>query len=95
MPHYLIRLSPARPEMPDGPTPEEAEIVGRHFAYLKAAHEAGRLFMAGRTMIPPYIGIAVFTADSDEEATTFLAGDPAIEAGVFLGEVQPFGLAIS
>lgn len=81
--------------MPEGPTAEEAETVGRHFAYLKAAHEAGRLFMAGRTMIPPYTGIAVFTAESDEEASEFLAGDPAIVAGVFKGEVQPFGLAIS
>lgn len=95
MPHYLIRLSPARPEMPEGPTPEEAEAVGRHFAYLTAAHETGKLFMAGRTMIPPYIGIAVFTADDDVSAAQFMAGDPAIEAGVFLGEVQPFGLAIS
>lgn len=95
MPHYLIRLSPARADMPDGPTPEEAETVGRHFAYLKAAHEMGQLFMAGRTMIPPYIGIAVFTAEDDSAAAEFLAGDPAIEAGVFIGEVQPFGLAIS
>jgi uncharacterized protein YciI len=95
MPHYLIRLRPSRPEMPVSPTPEEAEIVGRHFEYLKAAKETGKLFMAGRTITPPFIGIAVFEADDDAAAEAFLSGDPAIQEGVFNGSVQPFGLAIS
>lgn len=95
MPHYLIRLSPIREEMPNSPTPEETEIVGRHFAYLMAAKESGTLFMAGRTMSPPVIGIAVFEAADDAAAEAFMNGDPAIQQGVFRGEVQPFGLAIS
>jgi len=94
MPHYLIRLRPTRQEMPESPTPQESEIVRRHFKYLKAAKETGQLFMAGRTMSPPFIGIAVFEADDDAAAEAFLSGDPAIQEGVFNGSVQPFGLAI-
>lgn len=94
MPHYLIRLAPTRAEMPEVPTEEEAATVGRHFAYLQAAQAEGVLFMAGRTLIPPYVGIAVFEAADDQAAAAFLARDPAIEGGVFTGEVQPFGLAL-
>ncbi len=95
MPHYLIRLSPSRADMPDSPSQEEGMAVGRHFAYLTAAKEQGVLFMAGRTLVPPFIGIAVFVAADDQAAADFLASDPAIQAGIFVGEVQPFGLAIS
>jgi hypothetical protein len=51
--------------------------------------------MAGRTMVPPYIGIAVFESDDEAAAEAFMNGDPAIAEGVFQGVVQPFGLAIS
>ena len=76
--------------MPNSPTAEESAAVARHFAYLMSAKQAGTVFMAGRTMVAPFVGIVVFEADKDEEAQGFMMGDPAIEAGVFEGVVQPF-----
>jgi uncharacterized protein YciI len=49
--HYLYTIHPSRPEMlTHGPTPEEAEIIARHFAYLKEFTEQGIVVLAGRTL---------------------------------------------
>jgi uncharacterized protein YciI len=50
--HYLYTLHPVRPEMlAHGPTPEEADIVAQHFAYLKQLTEQGVVVLAGRTLL--------------------------------------------
>ena len=42
--HYLYRIQPTRHEMlTEGTTPEEAEIIGEHFAYLQRLTAEDRL----------------------------------------------------
>jgi uncharacterized protein len=97
MEQYIYRIHPTRLEMlTEGPTSEESRIVGEHFAYLKALAEAGRLFMAGRTLNSDEstFGIAIFTAASAKDAEAVLAQDPAVVQGVMRGDVFPFRVAL-
>jgi uncharacterized protein YciI len=52
--------------------------------------------MAGRTLdeTDARFGIVVFEAASEEEARAFMRGDPAIEAGIMVGTLHPFGIAL-
>lgn len=87
---YLYRIEPAREGMPDAPTADEQRLVGEHFEYLSAAHEQGIVKYAGRTLSAPHLGMALFEATDDAAAAAFLAGDPAVQAGIFRGLAQPF-----
>lgn len=50
MRQWIYVLKPARLGMlTEGPTPEEDEIVSRHFAYLKDLTEKGVMILMGRT----------------------------------------------
>ncbi len=94
---FLYRIRPTRPAMlSEGPTPDEARIVGEHFAYLQGLLADGRLYMAGRTDTtgPQTHGLALFRADSPEQAQAVLDADPAVRQGVMVGEVFPFRLAL-
>lgn len=97
MPTYLYRIQPTRGAMlAEGPTPEEARAIGAHFAYLQALAEAGRLFMAGRTLNTDAssFGIALYEARDDDAAQAVLRDDPAVREGVMRGEVLPFRAAL-
>jgi uncharacterized protein YciI len=87
---FLYRIEPSRAGMPEAPTPTERSNIDAHFAYLKAAYEAGVVKYVGRTQSAPHLGIAVFEAADQDAATRFLAEDPAVKAGVFRGLSQPF-----
>lgn len=95
--NYLVILRPTRLGMlQDGPTPEEQRIVGEHFAYCSALVARGEMLLAGRSLGDPeqVIGIAIFHAESTEEAEAIVAKDPAVKNGVMSAEVQPYGLAL-
>ena len=50
MQQWIYVLKPTRLGMvTEGSTPEEDEIVGQHFAYLKDLTEKGVMIMLGRT----------------------------------------------
>jgi len=93
-PQFICFLEPARAEMPDNPTPEEAEIVGQHFNYYTQLHKAGTLILAGRTQEPPHIGIMIFEAKDKDAAQTIANNDPAIIAGVFNAKIQSYMVAL-
>jgi uncharacterized protein len=68
---FLYRVSATRIAMlTEGPTPEEAAVVGAHFAYLQRLLADGVLLMACRTLYADEttFGIAVFVAGSEVEA---------------------------
>ncbi len=90
---FLILLHGCRPSLLTDMTADEGTAVGQHFAYLQKALNEGKLFMAGRREDKPY-GIAVIEAASEGDARQFLDKDPAIQKGVFTGEVHPFRLAL-
>jgi uncharacterized protein YciI len=80
--------------MPDDPTPEESAAAMAHYNYYKALHTQGALILAGRTQIPPHIGIMIFEAQDTNAAQSIVNNDPAIIAGVLKARVQPYQIAI-
>lgn len=80
----------------DGPTDEEGRLIGEHFAYLKDLTEKGVVLLAGRTLNtdPTSFGIVIYLAEDDMEAARIFADDPAVKAGVFVGEVYPYSVAL-
>jgi uncharacterized protein YciI len=92
---FIYFIEPSRPEMPVSATDEEKAHLGSHFTYLKEQLALGNLVLAGRTLEPPFLGIAIFEADNLEAAEHFAACDPGIAAGVFrLVRVQPYSVAL-
>lgn len=95
--HYLYTLHPSRLEMlVHGPTPEEAEIVAQHFAYLKQLTEQGIVVLAGRTLNTDEnsFGIAILQTDSEEEARTIMQNDPAVKQQVMRAALYPYRIAL-
>ena len=97
MSEYLYRIQPVRPDMLiTGPTDFEADVVGRHFEYLKALLEDGVVILAGRTMNcdERTFGIVIFNAHSDAAATLIMNADPAVSEGVMQAELFPYHTAL-
>jgi len=80
----------------EGPTDEEARVVGAHFHYLKDLSEQGVVVLAGRTTTEDesVFGIFVFRAGSEEAARALMESDPAVCQGVMKAELFPFRVAI-
>jgi uncharacterized protein len=98
MNQYLYRLLPVRIEMVTvGPTPEEQAIVSEHFAHLTALTEQGVMLLVGRTQdnSPRTFGIAIFQAESEEQAQLIMNSDPAVRNGIMHAELFPFSIALA
>jgi uncharacterized protein len=96
MMQFLYRIRPTRANMlAEGPTEREAQVVGEHFAYLKALVEAGTVLMAGRTtQVDGTWGIVIFVAPSEPAADALMRDDPAVREGVMTAELFPFRVAL-
>ena len=77
-------------------TDADKATVTAHFQRLKAATAAGQILLAGRTPEPgdKTMGLVVFTAADEAAARAFMQADPCVAAGVMLGELRPFGVAL-
>ncbi len=93
MAQYCYLLKPCRPSLPFDATPAERETVGAHFAYLKGLFAAGTVRFVGRTEAGEF-GIAVYEADSEEQAQAIVRGDPAVQSGVMTENVYPFRIVL-
>jgi uncharacterized protein YciI len=97
MSEWLYYLKPTRLEMlTKGSTPEEAEIVGRHFNYLKDLTEKGVMILMGRTQNndESTFGIAIFEAEDETAARTIMENDPAVKNGVMTATLYPYRVAL-
>ncbi len=97
MSEWLYYLKPTRLEMvTEGSTPEEAEIVGRHFAYLQDLTEKGVMILMGRTQNndESTFGIAIFEAENEAAARSIMENDPAVENGVMTATLYPYKVAL-
>jgi uncharacterized protein len=97
MKQFLYRLQLVRVAMlVEGPTAEEAAIVGEHFNYLAKLTEDGVVLLAGRTLTTDErtFGIVVFIAPSESEARELMNGDPTVKKGVMKAELFPFSVAL-
>jgi len=97
MNQYLYFLKPTRLGMvTEGPTPEEAEIVSRHYAHLESLTEKGVMILVGRTQNrdESTFGIAIFEAEDDLTARAIMESDPAVREGVMRVELYPYQVAL-
>ena len=80
----------------DGPTPEEAETVSRHFAYLSELTDKGVMILVGRTQNndESTIGIAIFEAENESAARKIMENDPAVAGGVMHATLYPYKVAL-
>ena len=93
MPNYLIMYRPPRDGFAENATPEETAIIERHVAYLQKTEDEGKLILAGRIEDARF-GIAVIETENENEAKRIMENDPAVNEGVFSGELLPFRLAL-
>lgn len=58
--------------------------------------DAGQVILAGRTReaADKTMGLVVFTAADEAAAREFMLGDPCVAAGVMLGTLHPYDLAL-
>lgn len=94
---YLYRIQPVRPAMlTEGPTPEEAQCVSDHFAYLQDLTEKGIVLLAGRTTNDDYssFGIAIFQAESEAAVRALIENDPVVKNRVMRAELYPYRIAL-
>ena len=94
--HYLYKIQPTRLAMVTDPTPEEAQIVSEHFHYLKDLSEQGVMVLVGCTLNTDSstFGIAIFKAESEDEAREIMLNDPAVQKGVMRAELYPYRIAL-
>ena len=97
MTQFLYTLHLTRPNMlSEGPTERERQVVGQHFAHLKALVDAGTVLMAGRTTNDDArtFGIVILDAAAQAEAEALMRDDPAVKHGVMRAELHPFRVAL-
>lgn len=78
-------------------TAEDQEAVNNHFEYLKIQMDLGKMILAGRTQndLKDTFGIVIFNAKDDKDAQNFMESDPSIMAGVMIGNLYPYAIALS
>jgi uncharacterized protein len=93
---YTIKLI-ERLHDPKKWTNDDEQAVNRHFEYLKYQMQQGNMILAGRTQndLKDTFGIVIFNAQDDDEAKSFMESDPSIQAGVMIGALYPYAIALS
>jgi uncharacterized protein len=97
MEQWLYLLKPTRLGMlTDGATPEEAETVSRHFAYVQDLTEKGIMILVGRTQNKDEstFGIAIFEAEDESAARKIMEADPTVASGVMRATLYPYKVAL-
>ena len=94
---FLYTIQPTRPEMlPEGPTPEESEIISQHFKYLQSLMEKKVVILAGRTQNtdPSSFGIVIIQAETEEAAKHIMENEPTVKQGVMKAKLFPYRIAL-
>ena len=74
----------------------EQAVVAEHFAYLQDLTAKGIIILVGRTLTTDEnaMGLAVFRAESEDEALRIMNGDPAVAKGVMTATLYPFKVVL-
>ncbi len=97
MQQFLYKIQVVRPEMlSEGPTETGTKIVAEHFSYLQDLMEKGIVILVGRTQNTDYssFGIAIFNAESEEQARRVVQDDPVVKNRVMRAELFPYRFAL-
>jgi uncharacterized protein YciI len=89
MEQYVYFVQPPRPTFAEDATPDEEQIVSRHYFYLANLLEERRLLLAG-PCLDAYRGIGVLEAGDEESAREIVDDDPAVVEGLFTADLHPF-----
>jgi uncharacterized protein YciI len=78
----------------------EAEKIGtEHYQRLLKMKNEGIVVLAGRMQIPindpNMMGLVIFYAKNEKEATEFMMNDPAVKNKIMLAKVYPYAIAVS
>jgi len=92
---YVLKLIPRMQEATAW-TDTENGVIGRHFARLAKATDAGQVILAGRTTeaLDKTFGLVIFEAESEEAARLFMESDPAVEANIMSATLHPYSVAL-
>jgi len=107
--HWVYFVRPSRPGLFEKATEAELKAFSAHVEYLKRLFEQGTVVLAGPCFDPEHPpqghvagqleaatqGIVIFEADGLAEAQRIMAGDPAVEAGLFKASLNSFTLALA
>ena len=83
---FAITYRPGPQWRPGAPMREQGLLD--HFYYVKSLDDAGRVGVAGP--LGEDGGLILLRAESQAEAEAVMQADPAVTAGLFVGEVRPF-----
>mgnify|MGYP002784171010 CR=1 FL=1 len=93
----VLTLSPKFQDEKNWTTADQA-IVGEHFKRLVQMNKEGVVLLAGRTQLetndPDMMGLVIFYAKDEKEATDFMMNDPAVKSKIMLAKVLPYGIAV-
>jgi uncharacterized protein YciI len=73
--------------------PMAKQALGKHYAYMLSLRDTHRLFLAG-PLNDANGGMILLRAKSVDEAKSVMAHDPAITAGVFVGDIHGWDAAV-
>ena len=92
---YVLRVTPAFHDASQW-TKKENDVLGRHFARLSQATQAGMVIFAGKTSeaLSSTFGLVVFEAENESAARQFVDADPAVEAGIMSATLHPYAIAL-
>ncbi|HRJ26903.1 MAG TPA: YciI family protein [Fimbriimonadaceae bacterium] len=94
---FLCLLRPTRLEMvTEGPTEDEAAVIGAHFEYLQGLVAQRVMLVVGRTQNndEKTLGLAIFEAENEPAAQEIVRSDPAVAQGMMSAEVFPYRIAL-
>ncbi len=91
--HYFVKLLGKRPGWPEDMTPEEEEIMGKHFDYLKDLVAKKRVVLAG-PVVNPTFGLIILRVESEAEARDIMKSEPSVSKGLHNFEMQPMILSL-
>lgn len=92
---YVLHLTPRMHER-HAWTEVENGVIGKHFARLAKATEAGQVILAGRTIeaLDKTFGLVIFEAETEEAARLFMESDPAVVANIMTATLHPYSVAL-
>lgn len=74
-------------------------IVGEHFQRLVKLKNEGVIILAGRTQLetsdPGMMGLVIFYAKDEKEASQLMQDDPAVKNKIMLAKVVPYSVAVN
>lgn len=75
-------------------TAADERVSEAHYDRLRAAAEAGRLILAGRSQNGIGPAVVIFRAASEDDARRFMEEDPFVAEGLFRASLHPFRAAL-